>query len=99
MEWSEPYLLQAGTRLRSQAWADLLLLAFRHDGHNPRGLYGALDGLYHMGADLRYSANGNWVLFAGTMDPDEYRQQRDRYLLPYKDTLKTWLGALGQPKE
>jgi hypothetical protein len=77
----------------SVLWSSLLMSARAIDGNNPDGLYGALDCVRGLGAQLK-TIDGRLWLVAGEMTDDEYASMRQRWLVPHQETLVRLLGNI-----
>ncbi len=77
-------------------FARLLALAYRLDGDDPGGLFGALHGLRCLG--LRVGTDfGRARLLAGELGA-EYPALREAHLLPRADRLRALLAEIGVPQ-
>jgi hypothetical protein len=77
-------------------WWLLLEAAYRLDGQDPDGLYGALFGMRCCGARLEIASPTSWRLVQGdALSAAEYQELRQRYLLPHTAALTQLLSAAG----
>jgi hypothetical protein len=86
-------------------WQALLEAAYRHDGQDPHGVYGALSGIRCCGAQLEVGiAAGKapqaagmrtgWRLVRGDeLTEAEYQRLRATYLVPHTEALTQLLNA------
>jgi hypothetical protein len=76
-------------------WLTLLELAYRRDGADPYGVFGALVGIRGCGAAITSSggANPTWRLTRGEMTAVEWQTIRSRWLMPHLKVLQELLGT------
>ncbi len=76
-------------------WLTLLELAYRRDGTDPYGVFGALVGIRCCGAAITSSggANPTWRLTRGELTVAEWQTMRAKWLMPHLAVLQELLGA------
>jgi len=86
-------------------WQALLEAAYRHDGQDPHGVYGALSGIRCCGARLELAppagktpqsagARPGWRLVRGDeLTEAEYQRLRSIYLVPHTEALTRLLSV------
>ena len=78
----------------SHRWQRLLELAYALPEENMDGVYGSLLGLRCMGVRL-FMINDKLQMTHGEMDPEEYKQCREKYLLPFASKIAALIGRVG----
>jgi hypothetical protein len=78
-------------------WRDLLARADAYDGHDARGLFGALHGMRCLGARLERRPDGGYRLVPGEIPDGDYRRLRVEWLLPHRETLVRLLAGEAVP--
>jgi hypothetical protein len=80
-------------------WQDLMERSYAYDGHDARGLFGALHGFRCLGARLERRPAGGYRLVPGEIPDREYQRLRAEWLLPHRDALIRLLaGEILPPK-
>lgn len=86
-------------------WQTLLEVAYRHDGQDPHGAYGALNGIRCCGARLAVASPagtappsagarpGSRLVRGDELTEAEYQRLRATYLVPHSEALTTLLNA------
>jgi hypothetical protein len=90
--WADPRPDLAGDHAR---WLTLLELAYRRDGADPNGVFGALNGIRCCGAAIT-SGGGTkpaWRLTRGEMTAAEWQSIRTKWLMPHLKVLQELLGT------
>jgi hypothetical protein len=77
----------------------LLALAYRHDGADPNGGFGALGGIRCCGAAITSSGDAGpaWRLTDGAMTAAEWQAVRTRWLTPALALARTPVPGAGAP--
>jgi len=90
--WADPRPDLAEDHAR---WLTLLELAYRRDGADPNGVFGALNGIRCCGAAITSSGGANpaWRLTRGEMTAVEWQAVRARWLMPHLKALQDLLGT------
>ena len=86
-------------------WLALLEAAYRHDGEDPNGVYGALNGVRCCGARLASQSQGeagaarvSWRTLPGVeISQAQWQALPTRWLLPHTAAIRALLAA--QPDE
>jgi hypothetical protein len=78
-------------------WLTLLELAYRRDGADPCGIFGALVGIRCCGAGITSSGGERptWRLTRGEMTAAEWQAIRTKWLMPHLKVLQELLGTSG----
>jgi len=76
-------------------WLTLLELAYRRDGADPNGVFGALNGIRCCGAAITSSGGAKpaWRLTHGEMTAAEWQAIRTKWLMPHLKVLQELLGT------
>lgn len=76
------------------AWARLLGLAWDADDQAPVGVFGALQAVRQWGAGLELTERGSYRIVPGELSVEEYRLEREHWLMPHEAAVRVLLGAL-----
>jgi len=78
-------------------WLMLLELAYRRDGADPNGVFGALNGIRCCGAQIMSSGGAKpaWRLTRGEMTAAEWQSVRTKWLMPHLKVLQELRGPPG----
>ena len=89
--WADPRPDLAADHAR---WLTLLELAYRRDGADPQGVFGALVGIRCCGAAIASSGGANpaWRLLRGELAAAEWQAVRAQWLMPHLKVLRDLLG-------
>ncbi len=90
--WADPRPDLAADHAR---WLTLLELAYRRDGADPQGVFGALVGIRCCGAAIASSGGAKpaWRLLRGEMNAAAWQAVRAQWLMPHLKVLQGLLGA------
>lgn len=90
--WADPRPDLAADHAR---WQTLLELAYRRDGADPQGVFGALVGIRCCGAAIASSGGANpaWRLLRGELSAAAWQAVRAQWLMPHLKVLQGLLGA------
>jgi hypothetical protein len=75
-------------------WDELLAGAARLDSDDPNGVFGALHGIRCCGARLVPRNTAGWKLERGEMSPTEWRENREKWLMPHRMKITHMLDRL-----
>lgn len=79
----------------SARWERLLTMAYQLPEEDMDGVYGTLLGFRCMGARI-FTVNGKPTITHGEIDPEEYKRDRETYLLPVAAKVAALMAKLGE---
>lgn len=79
----------------SHRWERLLTMAYALPEEDMDGVYGTLLGFRCLGARI-FQINGKYTITHGEIDAEQYKRDRETYLLPVAGKVAALMARLGE---